>query len=144
MELRFFPAEETDIAPILEQSRALIERYEDFADVDREEVFAWMERKTRKRLNEYRRIVCGGETAGWLRVCDEGARRELDDLYVLPPFQNRGIGTATLQKAIRESEKPVFLYVFTQNTGAVRLYERLGFRVTEQVSATREIMEYRG
>ena len=144
MDIQYLPAEERDIAPILAQSRALIERYETFEDVSREEVFAWMERKTRKRLREYRRIVCDGETAGWLRACDEGERIELDDLYILPQFQNRGIGTATLQKCLRESEKPVYFYVFTRNTGAVRLYERLGFRVTERVSETREIMEYRG
>ena len=144
MDIQYLPAEETDIAPILEQSRALIERYETFADVSREEVFAWMERKTRKRLHEYRRIVCDGETAGWIRVCDEGERIELDDLYILPPFRNRGIGTETLQKCLCESEKPVYFYVFTENTGAVRLYERLGFRVTERVSATRAIMEHKG
>ncbi len=141
MEIRCFPAEETDVAPILAQSRALLECYEDFKSLDREAVFAWMERKTRKRIGEYRRILCDGETAGWLRVCDHGDRLELDDLYVLPGFQNRGIGTTTLNKLLGESEKPVFLYVFTRNAGAIRLYERLGFRVRETVSENRAIME---
>ncbi len=141
MKTTYLPADETDIGPILAQSRALIERYEDFSSIDREAVFAWIERKTRKRIGEYVRILCDGETAGWIRVCDEGEKRELDDFFILPRFQNRGIGTAALKKFLCESEKPVFLYVFTRNTAAVRLYERLGFRVRETVSDTRVIME---
>ena len=71
MQISYLPADETDIAPILAQSRALIERYEDFGSIDRDAVFAWMERKTRKRIGEYVRILCDGETAGWIRVCDD-------------------------------------------------------------------------
>ena len=141
MELRYLPADETDIAPILDQSRALVERYEDFTKLDQAEVLSWLQRKTEKRIAEYSRILCDGETAGWIRACDDGERLELDDLYILPPFQNRGIGTAVLKKYLAESEKPVFFYVFARNTGAIRLYERLGFRLRERVGETRLIME---
>ena len=141
MEITFLPADETDIAPILEQSLALVERYEDFSIIDKEEVFAWLRRKTERRIGEYTRILCDGVTAGWIRACDEGKKLELDDLYVLPAFQNRGIGTTIIKKTLSESTKPVYFYVFARNTGAIRLYERLGFRVREQVGDTRLIME---
>lgn len=141
MEITYLPADASDIAPILEQSLALVERYEDFATIDKEKVFAWLRRKTEKRIGEYTRILCDGETAGWIRACDHGEKLELDDLFILEPFQNRGIGSAVLRKYLTESEKPVFLYVFTRNTGALRLYERLGFHVREQVGETRLIME---
>lgn len=141
MKITYLPADETDIAPILEQSLALVERYEDFSAIDKEEVFAWLRRKTEKRIGEYRRILCGWETAGWFRTCDHGDKLELDDLYILPPFQNRGIGTAVLEKTLAESTKPIFFYVFVHNTGALRLYERLGFRVRERVGETRLILE---
>ena len=139
MEITYLPADETDIAPILAQSRALIERYEDLVSIDRKEVFAWMARKTQKRIGEYRRILCNGETAGWVRVCGEGERTELDDLYVLPAFRDRGVGTAVLRRCLA-CGKPVFFYVFTQNTRAVALYEREGFRKIETVSPTRCLM----
>ena len=141
MEITYLPADETDIAPILEQSLALVERYEDFSTIDKEEVFAWLRRKTEKRIGEYTRILCDGVTAGWIRACDHGEKLELDDLYVLPPFQNRGIGTSVLKKYLAECEKPIFFYVFSHNTGAIRLYERLGFRMRERVGETRLIME---
>ena len=143
MKIDYLSADETDIAPILEQSKALIERYEDFGSIDREMVFAWITRKMQNCIGEYTRILCDGETAGWIRAHEEGERLELDDLFILPRFQNRGIGTATLQKFIRESGKTISFYVFSRNVGAVRLYERLGFRATETVSHTRHIMERR-
>ncbi len=141
MKIEYLPADETDAASILEQSRALIERYEDFSSIDMDAVFAWMERKTEKCIAEYSRILCDGETAGWIRAHDDGEKLELDDLFILPQFRNRGIGTATLRKYLRESGKPIYFYVFSQNAGALRLYERLGFRVRETVSDTRVIME---
>ena len=141
MEITYLPADASDIAPILEQSLALVERYEDYATIDKEKVFAWLRRKTEKRIGEYRRILCDGETAGWIRSCDHGEKLELDDLFILEPFQNRGTGTAVLQKYLTESEKPIYFYVFTRNSGALRFYERLGFRVRERVGETRLIME---
>ena len=141
MEISYYPADESDIAPILAQSLALVERYEDFSWIDKEEVLSWLRRKTEKRIGEYRRILCDGVPAGWIRASDEGKQLELDDLFVLPPFQNRGIGTAVLQKYLAESEKPIFFYAFSRNSGALRLYERLGFRVRERVGETRLIME---
>ena len=72
---------------------------------------------------------------------DEGW--EIDDLYVLPEFQGRGIGTFTVRKCLEEGEN-VFLYVFSKNQGAVRLYSSLGFEISEKVSPTRYIMRYKG
>ena len=46
-----------------------------------------------------------------------------------------------LERCFAEAEGPIFLYVFMRNTGAVRLYERMGFRVREKVGETRYIME---
>ena len=73
------------------------------------------------------------------RFVPDGDRMELDDLYVLPAFRDRGVGTAVLRRCLA-CGKPVFFYVFTQNTRAVALYEREGFRKIETVSPTRCLM----
>ena len=52
-------------------------------------------------------------------------------LYVEPPAQNRGIGAALLDHAKALRPDGLRLYVFQQNEGARRLYERHGFRVLE-------------
>ena len=55
----------------------------------------------------------------------------LGHLYVDPRFQNRGIGTALLDQAKSQRREGLRLWVFQQNTGARRLYERNGFDVLE-------------
>ncbi|MBQ3487279.1 MAG: GNAT family N-acetyltransferase, partial [Clostridia bacterium] len=91
------------------------------------------------RIDEYTRVLWDGELAAYYRFVPDGDRMELDDLYVLPAFRDRGIGTAVLRRCLA-CGKPVFFYVFTQNTRAVALYEREGFRRIETVSPTRCLM----
>ena len=143
MNLQFIPAEETDLDVLLELNRSLIERYEDLSSINLDEILAWVGRKLQKKLSEYRAVILSGEKVGYFRLCGgEDDSLELDDLYVLAPHQGQGIGTQIVLHCIRESErlqKPLMLYVFAANTGAVRLYERLGFHLKETVSPTRKI-----
>jgi len=68
---------------------------------------------------------------------------ELDDLYVFPEFQNRGIGTIVIQKCCREVSQTVMLYVFIRNCRAVSLYKKLGFEIVERIKDRRYIMKRR-
>ncbi len=142
--LTFAPATEEDVAAVLRWNTELIDRYEDPALIDRDAVLAWCERKASKRLGEYSRIVYRGEHVGYIRRCTEGGQLELDDLYIDPAYQGKGIGSAVLRRCIQEAGQPVYLYVFTRNTRAISLYERLGFRVAETVNPTRVIMRLEG
>ena len=58
---------------------------------------------------------------------------ELFRLYVLVDFQNQGIGTLLMQTALADpwmvSAARVLLDVWARNSGAIRFYERFGFRV---------------
>lgn len=56
----------------------------------------------------------------------------LHHLYVAPDFQNRGIGKALLDKAKQESREGIALWVFEDNTDAMRFYEREGFSLQEK------------
>lgn len=140
MELTFSPADAGDIEPIFSLSKDLIDRYEDLASIDYGKVLAWVRRKIEGNIGEYTRVLLNGEPSGYYRLCPAEGMMELDDLYILPRFQRRGIGTAVIKKCCGETNLPVMLYVFTRNSGAVSLYQRLGFRVTETVGATRCIM----
>jgi ribosomal protein S18 acetylase RimI-like enzyme len=58
---------------------------------------------------------------------------QLAQIYLLPEYQRRGIGTNLLKTLIAEashSKKPVRLHVMAVNP-AKSFYERLGFSVTE-------------
>jgi len=52
---------------------------------------------------------------------------EIDQLYVAPEFQNRGIGSALLAKARELSPEWLGLFTHQRNESARRFYERRGF-----------------
>jgi putative acetyltransferase len=62
----------------------------------------------------------------------------IDQLYVLPSSQGRGIGTALL--AIAKSRFPFLsLWTFQRNAAARRFYERHGFTLVEETDGSRNI-----
>ena len=139
MELMYEKARPKDAPVIFGFAKELIETYETDPDLDLAMALDWTRRKIEKRIGEYTRVLADGETAAFFRFVPDGERMELDDLYVLPAFRDRGIGTAILRRCLALG-KPVYLYVFTGNTRAMALYEREGFRKVEDVSPTRMIM----
>lgn len=71
--------------------------------------------------------------AGLQCTNDSGEQILLVDLALLPQYRNQGIGSQLLTRLIdnaRDQQKRVVLHVLAANP-AQRLYERLGFRVTE-------------
>jgi ribosomal protein S18 acetylase RimI-like enzyme len=55
----------------------------------------------------------------------------VEHVYVAPAKQGRGVGTALLDHAKSLRPGGLDLWVFQQNEGARRLYEREGFRLVE-------------
>jgi len=76
-------------------------------------------------------ILIDDDVIGWISVFDNDDCTKIDELYVLPDVQNRGIGTSVLLEAVAHARRrglPVRVRVFKINERAIRLYERLGFR----------------
>ena len=139
MQLTYESAWPEDAPVIFGFARELIERYETDPEVDLDEALSWTRRKIEKRIHEYTRALWDGALAAYYRFAPDGDRMELDDLYVLPAYRGRGIGTAVLRRCLAVG-KPVYLYVFTGNARALALYEREGFSKVEDVSPTRCIL----
>lgn len=138
--LTFAPCEDGDRPIILEMCMELVRAYEDPAEVPIHRALDWEKRKLAAGLGHYTRIMIEGAVVGYYALEDQGARLELDDLYILPEFRGRGYGSQTLEHILAGAEKPVYLYVFTANTGAVRLYRRFGFAIEKKISGTRSIL----
>jgi GNAT superfamily N-acetyltransferase len=70
-----------------------------------------------------------GRTLGFLAIrrSRQNGWETLEKLYVEPDAQNRGVGTALLDKAKELRPDGLVLWVFQKNTGARRFYERHGF-----------------
>ena len=141
MNLAFLPASHQDIDLLFHLNKDLIDTYEDLTIIDYPKVLHWVRRNLEANLPHFICVLCDGEPAAYYCLTDSDGKQELDSLFVLPEFQNRGIGTAILQKCQQESPS-LFLYVFKRNYRAISLYQRLGFRITQEVGQTRCIMEY--
>ena len=139
MQLTYEPARPEDGPVIFGFAKELIEAYETDPKLDLDMALAWTKRKIEKRIGEYTRVLRDGQTVAYFRFAPDGDKMELDDLYVLPAWRNRGVGTAILRRCLALG-KPIYFYVFTGNTRAVALYEREGFRKAEDVSPSRMIM----
>ncbi len=142
--LCYEPAGPEDIPVIHDLSKKLIDEYEDIALIDYDKVLAWVYRKIENHIGQYTCVYENGQKVGYFRIADADGRTELDDLYVLPPFRNCGIGTRILGKIVTEAELPVFLYVFKGNTGAISLYRRNGFVIEREAGPTRLVMVRNG
>jgi putative acetyltransferase len=59
----------------------------------------------------------------------------IDQLYVLPSAQGRGIGTTLLDIA-KSAFSPLYLWTFQRNTQARRFYEDRGFVLVEETDGS--------
>jgi ribosomal protein S18 acetylase RimI-like enzyme len=108
---------------------------------------AWNEAITRASFTPatHRIIRCDDQDIGCLALYEMGDHLDLDKLYILPAYQNRGIGTALIRDIIARAAaagKPVRLSVLAVNP-ARRFYERAGFVVMHS-TGERHYMEWRG
>lgn len=79
-------------------------------------------------------ITHQAQDIGLWKVASESSMTELIQVQLLPEFQRLGIGShliGRLQEECRLAMRPITLHVFASNP-ALKLYERLGFKVAEQ------------
>ena len=71
------------------------------------------------------------EFVGFLHLGNRGGKPDwIEDVFVLPAYQNRGIGTSAIREAIQEIRsysESVYIEAAARNKGAIRLYRKLGF-----------------
>ena len=86
-------------------------------------------------VEEAQIIVFEGHTVGWMQAAEAPTEIFLQQLYVSPKYQRRGIGSEVLQNLFKRCQatgKPLVLNVL-KNNPAINLYERLGFCVVGEV-----------
>lgn len=140
--IRFVPALPEDLELLFQLNRALIDQYEDIGSIDYDKVLLWVRKNIEQNLSHFSRILCNGKPAGFFCLAECDDRWELDSLFVLQPFQGQGIGTQVLRHC-QSCCPSLMLYVFRKNIAAIRLYEKMGFAVTQAVGKTRYIMEWK-
>ena len=123
----------------------------EWADGQREMFLRWQFELQRREYDtrfpdaDYRIIMVDQQPAGRIWVGSDDQQLRLLDIALLPEFQNRGVGTALLQRLKSHAEsagKALRHMVFVLNNNADRFYERLGFKQIEDFGAYKH-MEWR-
>ncbi|MFM1692463.1 GNAT family N-acetyltransferase [Aeromonas salmonicida] len=106
-----------------------------------ESVFGWDDEFQRERLScvyqpqWFSWILLGGERVGLLCCKPYDNALHVHLLIISPQYQGRQLGSAVMERLHREAEREgksrVTLSSFTRNQGALRFYERLGYKVVE-------------
>ena len=130
------PLPETDTTGIELLSDLYLEQYLSMHDTDR----YWTGEKTAAAKERFRVFIAvdGQQAVGYLDVTCCFEENEPYDLFVKEEYRRKGWGRKLLARAI-EMNRPnkMMLLVETDNKGAIRLYESLGFeRVPGQDSQT--------
>lgn len=141
MKITYKSANVDDIEPIYEFCERLIQKYECLELIDYPKVIKWVRKKIERSIGEYTVIYVDDQKAGYYHFfINEDGLYEIDDLYIFPKYQHRGIGSEVINLCCASVDAPVMLYVFIRNKQAVSLYKRLGFEIIETINNSRYIM----
>ena len=135
-ELSFRKAEANDSEFVFAVKKAAFQEYV-------EQVWGWDESYQRE-LHERRfttqdlRIIqfCGTDV-GFLATSDTPDALNVNQIFILPEYHGKGIGSACLTRIIDDAsleQKSVTLKVLKVNTRAIALYQRLGFTIVGEDS----------
>ena len=102
-----------------------------------EKVWGWDEEEQRQlherrfASQDFQVIQVSGIDVGILAIVRQPDCVKVNQMFILPEYQSRGIGAACMLRIIEDavtSELPVRLQVLKVNSRAVAFYQRLGFR----------------
>ena len=108
-----------------------------------EQIWGWDEshqrelHNTRFASHDFRIVGFRGTDVGFFATANTSDMLKLHQLYILPEYQGRGIGSACMTRIINEAsveQKPMMLRVLKINTRAIAFYQRLGFVIADDDS----------
>lgn len=103
----------------------------------------FLERATWLVVTDTHDVRCR-ESCGTIQgIRDQAGVGAVQNLGIVPDYRDQGLGSSLLRRALqgfRESGVDrVYLEVTAENEGAIRLYERLGFRTVKTVFKVAEV-----
>lgn len=141
MNIVYKKADQSDKKEIFNMFCKMVESYENLEKRNFDFIKKFELEKLDSFIDEYDCFYLNNEKVGYVLFLEDGNKMEIDDFYVLPKFRNLGIGSEVLKHLISKTEKSIFLYTFIKNIGAIRFYQKFGFKLKEKVDETRVILD---
>lgn len=87
-------------------------------------------------------ISLNGKYIGFIHLGSRGCEADwLEDIFVLPEFQGKGIGSRAIQLAediVREYSESLYIEVAARNMKAIRLYQRIGYNCLNTITIRKD------
>ena len=108
-----------------------------------EKIWGWDDDYQRERHNkefasqDFRIVQFRGTDVGVLVTSRTSDRLKVNQIYILPEYQGKGIGSACMTRIVDDASlegKPVVLQVLKVNTRGIALYRKLGFTIVSESS----------
>lgn len=134
--LKFRKAQATDSDFVFTVKKAAFREYV-------EQIWGWDDTYQKELHNrrfasqDLRIIQFNGTDVGFLSTSSTTDTLNVDQVYILPEYQGKGIGSACLRGIIDDAsleQKPVTLQVLKINTRATAFYQRLEFAIVDENS----------
>ncbi len=112
-------------------------QYEQTVQEAREDLNAWTAKD-----HAFYFILEDGSRVGFLHLGSRGAGIDwLEDLFVLPAYQKRGVGSRAVRLAeeiVQKYSSSLYIEAAARNEGAIRLYKRLGYDCLNTVTVRKD------
>ena len=119
-----------------------VSNMEEALRVSREEVLPWVKEALNSASHHFYRVKDEKNvTVGWIwfELVSEGESSFLVYIFIEPEYRGRGFAGEVLKLFEQESKKlgakQIVLFVFKINKSAIRLYEKSGYKIADEVSS---------
>ncbi len=93
---------------------------------EKEKIKKSVEKNIEINCEQYKLIMVGSKVGGAFLVLPYEDGYIIDEIYLFKEYRNNEIGTNIINK-LKKEYKNLYLWVYKNNTKAIRLFERLGF-----------------
>ena len=129
-------AELNDVDMLLDMKLDIILSSKEIAELDKrelEKIVNYSEEEIRENLEDYKIIEDDDRNViGIYALFDYDDGKLLDTIYVINSNRRKGIGTRIIKNIILNNYQPIYLWVYKSNKLAVKLYEKLNFKMKDE------------
>ena len=90
-------------------------------------------------------IMYKQDIVGFVHLGSRGCEMDwLEDIFVLPQYQKRGIGTQTIalvEKIVQTYSSSLYIEASSRNIAAIRLYHKLGYNCLNTITVRKDFDE---
>lgn len=141
VELREYVDEEQDAVRVIQGFWLAHNQYQQTEEEAKTDLMHWLGTGHRFFF-----ITNENRLVGFLHLGNRGGRIDwLEDIFVLPEYQKKGIGTEAVRLAeaiVSEYSESMYIEAAARNEAAIRLYKRLGYDCLNTISVRKDFPGY--